>query len=111
MADYKEKTVTGQQWQRAWKVECSNHINAPKKITYYEETAVYLGERVLNSPLSKLLVKTLDEETGGDTFPLLAPISGGVESLSEADLYTILSSHYYFVASQRDAKESSPLAP
>lgn len=108
MADYKEQTISGQQWQRAWRVECDNKLGGQRRITYYEETAVKVGDQVITSPISQTLVKPFDATTEGDTFDLVHPLTGDViGTMTEQALYLALSSHYLYTATQRDTPNAA----
>lgn len=108
MADYKEQTISGQQWQRVWRVECDNKLGGQRRITYYEETAVKVGDHVITSPISKTLVKPFDATTEGDTFDLVHPMTGEtVGTMTEQALFIALFSHYLHTASQRDAQNAA----
>jgi hypothetical protein len=102
MANYKESTVAGNKWQRAWQVVIENKYNQIPKIDFYEETVVDVGD---GQPVSKLLPESLHAEftDGSIQFNLLNPIDGSViGSATYQDAYVLLQSLYMHLANLRD---------
>jgi hypothetical protein len=102
MANYQETTGTGTAWRRAKQVVINNDYLGPKKIMFFEEDVVVLGDRVYKTSAEMVnsdydptyLIPLRDPETGEKT--------GNV--ISQALLYQALSSLYVDLAEKRDIK-------
>lgn len=101
MLNYKESSIAGQQFERAYKIEISNPLGGMPSIRYSEETAVVLPTQTVTTHTG-----TMDESFGDGTtaFPLLNPTDDSVIGQAHyVDLQVILYSLHRFLAARRDA--------
>lgn len=102
MSDYKEQTIEGKSWVRAFHVDCRNPIDGEKTITYHEETAILIDGKTVTSRQGQTLTCPYDG-IEGDTFDLVHPATGAVlGQMTEQQLYLAMSSHYLHSATKRD---------
>ncbi len=103
MKNYKEQTISGTSWTRAFHVDCHNPIDGAKTITYHEEAAILIDGKTVTSRNGQTLQCDYSQ-TEGATFYLVHPETGVVlGQMTEQDLYLALSSHYLHKAQARDA--------
>lgn len=99
MPDYQETQVTGKSWRRCYRVVAENPLGGTPAINYAQEDVVQLegGEHIRRD--AGLLVASLKPGTAGRTFPLLNPATGEqVGTMTEAELFASLHSHFLFTA-------------
>lgn len=110
MANYKETTISGSQYQRCWRVNIENPFEGTKEITFFEEQINVIGEDTITKMLSNVS-KQLNETTAGISFPILNPETGEAipegTTMTYQDLYVALYSLYLHLAEERD----TPLVP
>lgn len=108
MPDYKQTTINGTSWQRAWRVECENPLQGQRQITFHEETVANIGDSVMRTPAGSCSLP-FDESNAGTEFDLLNPDTGGVIGTSTyAQAYVLLHSLYMHAAQLRDAAAVEP---
>jgi hypothetical protein len=101
MADYKESSILGTQWQRCKTVIINNPLIGPKNIQFHEERVVILE----GTPLRQGLDGCHKTFSSNGYFPLLDPstnIPTGA-TMTHTELYTALYSLYMQTALERDA--------
>lgn len=99
MPDYKETKIAGKTWRRCHRVLCENPLGGTPAINYAQQDVVQLdgGEHITRD--AGLLIATLKPSTAGKTFPLLNPATGEqVGTMTEAELFAALHSHFLFTA-------------
>lgn len=102
MPDYKEQTIEGKSWVRAFHVDAQNPIEGAKGITYHEETAILIDGKVITSRNGQRLQCPYDGGEG-DTYNLIHPETGAViGTMTEQMLYIAMASHYLHRANKRD---------
>ena len=102
--NYKESKVSGTEWTRCWHVECHNPIDSGRLITFKDETAISLDNRVLTINNGRACSLALDNTTAADTFNVVSPETGEVIGQSNyLNVYVLLHSLYLHAASLRDA--------
>lgn len=105
MPDYKQTTITGTSWQRAYRVECENPLDGHRAIVFHEELVVNAGDNVLRTPNGYLGVP-FSEANAATQFDLLDPATGeAVGTATFAQVYQMLHSLYIHSALQRDAAQ------
>lgn len=105
MPDYKQTTINGTTWQRAWRVECENPLQGQRKITFHEEQVLNAGNQQIRTPAGSVSVQ-FDLLNALTTFPLLDPDTGAqVGTATYAQVYRMLHSLYIHTAAQRDAQQ------
>ncbi len=105
MPDYQETQVAGKSWRRCYRVLAENPLGGTPAINYAQQDVVQLdgGEHIARD--AGLLVAALKPGTAGKTFPLLNPATGEVVgSMSEAQLFAALHSHFLFTARQQEGQ-------
>jgi hypothetical protein len=103
MPDYKEQTIEGKSWVRAFHVDAQNPIEGAKGITYHEETAIMIGGKMITSRNGQRLQCPYGGGEG-DTYNLIHPETGAViGTMTEQMLYIAMASHYLHRANKRDA--------
>lgn len=90
MADYKEKEVAGKSWQRACRVMIENPYGGTPTITFVEEEATQLGQKVTMKDCGSV----------GVQFDPQNP--------THIQIYTILNELYMALAANRDAAQAVP---
>ena len=107
MADYKEESISGKRWVRAFHVACENPLNGGRRLTYLEEEAIEFGGQVVTNRLGSSIVCPYDSSGEGETFDLVHPVTGDkIGEMTEQALYLALSSHYMHKATQRDTLQA-----
>lgn len=99
MPDYQETNGAGKSWRRCYRVLAENPLGGPPSINYAQQDVVQLegGEHATRD--AGLLVAALKLGTAGKSFPLLNPATGEqVGTMTEAQLFAALHSHFLFVA-------------
>jgi hypothetical protein len=108
MNNYKQTSVTGESWIRAYHFSISNPQTGLKQINFQEEKVTVLDNGVNSGRVGEVL----DEftETGASTeFSLLNPKTGDVVGTANYDdLYNMLHSLYIHLAQKRDDAETTP---
>lgn len=103
MPDYKQTTINGTSWQRAWRVECENPLQGQRKITFHEEQVLNAGNQQIRTPVGSVSVQ-FDLQNALTTFPLLDPDTGAqLGTATYAQVYRMLHSLYMHSAAERDA--------
>jgi hypothetical protein len=101
MADYKEQTVSGTSWQRAWQITIANTLGGPPSVCYNEESVINLNDGQIRQMLGSInytvdpegIIELRDPETlelTGETIPV-------------ATVHVALLSDYINRALQRDS--------
>ena len=54
MADYKEQTVSGTSWQRAWQIVIANTLGGAPLIRYEEEVVINLNDEQIRKPANSM---------------------------------------------------------
>lgn len=105
MADYKEQTVEGKSWQRAFYIEGKNNLDGARCLVFHEETAFLVNGEVKTSREGSKLIVPFDPVTASeDNFPLLHPVTGAqIGTMNAMMIYIALSSYYMAKAIERDA--------
>lgn len=105
MPDYKQTTISGTSWQRAWRVECENPLQGQRQITFHEEQVLNAGNQQVLTPVGSLRVQ-LTADNALTSFPLLDPDTGAqLGTATYAQVYRMLHSLYIHTATQRDAQQ------
>ncbi len=105
MPDYKQTTINGTSWQRAWRVECENPLQGQRQITFHEEQVLNAAGQAILSPAGSVSVQ-FDLQNALTTFPLLDPDTGAqLGTATYAQVYRMLHSLYMHSATQRDAQQ------
>ena len=108
MPNYKEQTVTGQTWIRAFRATCNNEHS--RKSVWFDEERVVLGsdgERITATEMGAGCGMELTADNAGTPFDLLdADGNPTGHSATYADAYLLLMSLYYHVAALRDQSEA-----
>lgn len=110
MPDYKQTSISGTSWQRAWRVECENPLDGQRQITFHEEQVLNAAGQAIRTPVGSLRVH-LTADNALTSFPLLDPDTGAqLGTATYAQVYRMLHSLYMHTAQLRDmlANESSP---
>ena len=104
MADYKESTVSGTAWTRAYYVSVNNPLDDTPSITFSEERAVRVET---GDPVTQRLghvIETFTPENAATLFPIMEPTTGAIISHAQyRQVYNMLHSLYLFLATKRDA--------
>lgn len=109
MPDYKQTTITGTSWQRAWRVECENPLEGQRAIVFQEEVVVNAGAEVIRTPNGYVGVP-FSSANANTEFDLLDPATGeAVGKATYTQVYQMLHSLYIHAATQRDAQEQASL--
>lgn len=105
MPDYKQTTISGTSWQRAWRVECENPLDGQRQITFHEEQVLNAAGQTVRTPAGSVSVR-FDLQNALATFPLLDPDTGAqLGTATYAQVYRMLHSLYTHAATQRDAQQ------
>lgn len=100
MPNYKESSVAGSVWQRAYKVIIDNVYNSVPTVTFNEEEIISTGTTNISKHISSL-VEHFNDPT--KSFPLINPLDGTeIGTATYQDVYVLLSSLYINLANQRD---------
>lgn len=109
MANYKTSTIGGTSYQRAREVHISNPLGGDKLVAFIEERVLNLADGSLSTipvPGLQFLSEHFSADNAGTTFPVLdmeGNPTGSVASYQE--VYALLQSLYYHLATQRDLQE------
>ena len=105
MPDYKQTTINGTSWQRAWRVECENPLDGQRQITFHEEQVLNATGQAIRTPAGSVSVH-LTADNALTSFPLLDPDTGAqLGTATYAQVYHMLHSLYMHSATQRDAQQ------
>ena len=110
MANYKETTVTGTSYQRAWRVEIENGL-VDKHIRFYEEVIAQLDAgHVVSEKVGVGVWSPFTAENMFTEFAVLNPETGEDTgaTMTYADVYTALYSLYIYLAIARDEFNAHP---
>lgn len=111
MPDYKQTTITGTSWQRAWRVECENPLNGQRHIRFHEEQVVNADGQTISKPVGVVSVP-FDAQNAITAFDLLNPETGEKQGTATyAQVYQLLHSFYIHAATSRDNSLIEPEAP
>ncbi len=103
MPDYQEAQVTGKSWRRCHRLVAENPLGGTPAITYAQQDVIQLGGDEHITRDAGLLVASLKSGTAGQTFPVLNPATGEtVGTMTEAQLFAALHSHFLFAARQQE---------
>ena len=105
MPDYKESTIPCTSFVRAYAVSCLNPRNGSKMIQFQEETVLRLPDGTESFLRAGECTKILTPENAATQFALRDPQTGEVtgETTTYQDVYRLLMSLYYHLATERDA--------
>ena len=110
MADYKETTVSGVAWQRAYQILILNPLGQVPTVRYDEESVINLNDDQQIKQVVSTLGYTIDPEA---TIELRDPetleLTG--ESIPVALVHQALFSDYINRAKARDEAANAPVAP
>ena len=112
MQNYKETEVSGTSYVRAREVVVSNVLDGYKGIMYVEEEVSILGEKIMRETAGALH-QEFTAENASTEFPLLNPITNepiGATATFQ-DVYVLLFSLYYHMATKRDEANEQPIQP
>ena len=105
MPNYRETTGMGTSWTRSYRVTCNNAED--RRSVWFDEERVMVGPdgtRMSATSMGMGCGKDLTAENSATVFPRLdADGTPTGESLTYQDVYLILMSLYYHVATERDA--------
>lgn len=107
MPNYKQTSVTGTSYVRASRVIAENNENG-RYVQFIEESVVELADGTKMTVPAGGCTKFLTTENGGTEFPLLdasGEPTGATATYS--DVYLLLMSLYYHVATLRDIANST----
>lgn len=103
MPDYKQTSISGTSWQRAWRVECENPLQGQRQITFHEEQVLNAAGQQIRTPVGSVSVQ-FDLQNALTTFPLLDPDTGAqIGTATYLQVYRMLHSLYMHSAAERDA--------
>lgn len=104
MPDYKQTTINGTSWQRAWRVECENPLDSQRQITFHEELVLNAADQTIRSIAGSVSV-VFDLQNALTPFDILDPDTGAkLGTATYAQVYRMLHSLYIHAATQRDAQ-------
>lgn len=104
MPDYKETTVAGAAYTRAYQVVIANPLVGTKAINFLEERVINFDNDQIRQQIGGVQ-EPFTPENLTEEFPLLNPVDGtplGM-AMQYRDLYAALHSLYFHVAGKRDA--------
>ncbi len=104
MSNYNESNVSGQSWNRCFKIEVDNPYDKPPTCKMFEEEIIVVGDKSV-STISRIFSPEINMS---DTIALINPITGEPigASITHQDLYVALFSLYINTAVAQDVKES-----
>lgn len=109
MPNYREQTVTGQTWVRAYRATCNNAHD--RKAIWFDEERVVIGpngERITATSMGSGCGMELTPDNAGTVFALLdADGNATGQSATYSAVYQIMMSLYYHVATLRDLEEQA----
>jgi len=110
MSNYKQTSVVGESWVRAYSIIINNLINQPKTIHFQEEKAIVTDDGdVLTKRVGEVSEKFNDENANTE-FDLLNPETGEViRTTTYSEVYAILHSLYMHLAVERDVRLATPV--
>lgn len=105
MANYKESSLPCTSFVRACSVSCINPRNGSKMIQFQEETVIQLPDGSESFSRAGECTQILTPENAATQFALRDPQTGEVtgETMTYQDVYRLLMSLYYHLATERDA--------
>ena len=106
MANYKESKITGTTYVRAHEVTVRNPLSGDKGICFAEEKVSVFGEQSMREHIGAIN-EPFTAENAETEFPLLDSTTGEPTGkvATYRDVYQLLCSLYYALASTRDTKE------
>lgn len=106
MADYRQSTVSGHAWTRAYSVTLLNPINEASTAIFSEEDVVALGDGKHIKQPAGACSDEFTAANAGESFDLVHPVTGQVVGTATyQDVYVLMASLYMHVALKRDAAE------
>lgn len=110
MANYKETTISGTAWNRAFRVTIENAYNTVPTMDFDEEKIISLADnQFVSQYVGKLKEKFSDPTV---MFDLIHPETGAVVgTASYMDIYIMLSSLYLSLAAKRDLANEPVVVP
>jgi len=101
MPDYKESSLSGVQWQRCKTVTIDNPLVGGKSVVFHEERVISLDGQNLRQPIGACS-KAFSSD---GEFPILDPSTNlpTGQTMTHAELYSVLYSLYMQTALERDA--------
>lgn len=101
MPNYKQTSIAGESWVRAYQIIIDNRYGQTPQIVFNEEEIADATTTTFNKHVSHI-VESFSDPT--KTFDLLNPVDGTViGTVSYQDVYVMLSSLYAHLAAARDA--------
>lgn len=103
MADYKQTTVAGTSYVRAFSVQANNPLTGTKAISFMEEKVINLGDEQITRPQGGIQ-EPLMTENMLEEFQLVNPVDGTPigQTMTYQQVYLALHSLYLHVATKRD---------
>lgn len=91
-----QKTIAGNRWSRAYKIEFNNHVERNPTVIIYEEDAIFDGEKTIQIPTNSKIFNIFTEDNATTEFALLNPYTGDEmgNPISYRELQAILYSFY-----------------
>jgi len=106
MANYKETNISGTSYIRAKEVVIRNELDGTKGAAFIEEQIINFDGATVKQPYEGIF-EPFTPENQDTAFPMLDANGNETgETKTYSDVYEILSSLYYFVATKRDAQNS-----
>ena len=110
MANYKETQIAGTQWTRSFRVIIDNPLDQTPRIIFMEQQATVLNDGKLLVQPSGHIERQFDPS---GRIELINPTDNQPlgQTVTQTDLYVILHSLYYKLATERDASLVPPIEP
>lgn len=105
MAKYKEGSVAGETWKRAFQVSINNEYGALPTIRYDEEDMIQMGAgKYINNRQGSNVSYTFNFSDAGTTFRLKNPLTDEfIDAYATyQDVFVLMHSLYFHLAEQRD---------
>ena len=111
MADYRESSVEGTSWTRAFLIEVNNPVDGISAITFHEEQAIRVPNLPVLTQRSGQVVNAFTQENAATLFPVYDADTGDPISQTQyRQVRNILYSLYLHIAQQRDAEIAARIA-
>jgi len=112
MSNYKQTSVVGESWVRAYSININNLINQSKTVHFQEEKAIVTGDGDVLTKRVGEVSEQFTQATANTEFPLLDPETGQVVGTAKySEVYAILHSLYMHLAQKRDEQLSVAVVP
>lgn len=100
MPNYKESSITGATWQRAYQVIVNNKFGTTPSVIFNEEEIIDIGNGTMSKHIGHIAEMFTDPNV---EFNLINPLDGSViGTTTYQNIYIILSSLYQHLADKRD---------